>query len=140
LNLLKIKLLYFILFYFCLFFMRMAWPHNPSHEFSLLTRNGSRILYHIIAFCFFIKFDSHYFNFFFLLWILFLNWFIFQFHPSTLYWLRIGICNFFMWWSRPHDLHHEYEMLTRIAISFFNLFYTYFFFFFYPFKMSLLKI
>ena len=45
--------------------MRMAWPHNPSHEFSLLTRNGSRILYHIIAFCFFIKFDSHYFNFFF---------------------------------------------------------------------------
>jgi hypothetical protein len=76
---------------------------------------------------------------FFLLWILFKKLiFLFKFHHSTLDWLRIEIRNFFLWWSRSHDLSHEYKMLTQIAIGLFFFFNTDFFF--HPSTLGLLKI
>ena len=65
-------------------------------------------------------FTSFYFILF-LLWILFLNWFYF-FNIILQHWIdwKLSfVMFFFIWWSRCHDLGHEYQMLTYITIGLF---------------------
>jgi hypothetical protein len=88
LSLIYIELLYFS--------MRITQPHNAGNEFFMLTRIGLGFLHYLTLFCFYINFDPHSFNYIFSA----LDFFLKKIHHSTLDWLRIGLCNFFlMWWS-----------------------------------------
>jgi len=72
------------------FFMRIILSHYSDCEFAMQTHISLRLLHHFISFCFYVKFDTHFFY-------PFLNWFFFQFYPSILNWLRIRFHNVFRW-------------------------------------------
>jgi len=70
--------------------MRIILSHYSDCEFAMQTHISLRLLHHFISFCFYVKFDTHFFY-------SFLNWFFFQFYPSILNWLRIRFHNVFRW-------------------------------------------
>jgi len=75
--------------------VRITWFHDLSCEFVMLNQIGSGLLHHFILFSFYVKFGPHSFNCFFSLNPFLKLILFFQFHPSTLKWLRIGLYKFF---------------------------------------------